>query len=47
MTSVMVYCSCRLCKYPETGIMTEETLDAYGANAAYTADNYGASANLR
>ena len=29
---------------PETGIMTDESLDAYGANIAYTADNYGLSA---
>ena len=28
---------------PETGIMTEESLDAYGINAAYTGDNYGVS----
>ena len=28
---------------PETGIMTEESLDAYGLNAAYTGDNYGVS----
>jgi len=28
---------------PETGIMTDESLDAYGANVAYTADNYGLS----
>ena len=28
---------------PETGIMTDESLDAYGLNAAYTADNYGVS----
>ena len=28
---------------PETGIMTEESADAYGANVAYTADNYGVS----
>ena len=28
---------------PETGIMTDESLDAYGANVAYTADNYGIS----
>ena len=28
---------------PETGIMTEESLDAYGINGAYTADNYGIS----
>ena len=28
----------------DTGIMTEETLDAYGLNAAYTGDNYGLSA---
>ena len=28
---------------PETGIMTEESFDAYGINAAYTADNYGVS----
>ena len=28
---------------PETGIMTDESLDAYGANVAYTADNYGVS----
>jgi len=27
----------------ETGIMTKETLDAYGANVAYTADQYGVS----
>ena len=27
----------------DTGIMTEETLDAYGLNAAYTGDNYGVS----
>ena len=27
----------------ETGIMTKETTDAYGFNAAYTADNYGLS----
>ena len=27
----------------DTGIMTEETLDAYGLNAAYTGDNYGLS----
>jgi len=28
---------------PEGGIMTEESDDAYGINAAYTADNYGVS----
>ena len=28
---------------PETGLMTDESLDAYGANVAYTADNYGIS----
>jgi hypothetical protein len=28
---------------PETGIMTDESLDAYGANVAYSADNYGLS----
>ena len=28
---------------PETGIMTDESADAYGANLAYTADNYGVS----
>ena len=28
---------------PETGIMTEESADAYGANLAYTADSYGVS----
>ena len=28
---------------PETGIMTDESMDAYGANVAYTADNYGVS----
>ncbi len=28
---------------PETGLMTEESLDAYGVNAAYTGDNYGVS----
>jgi len=28
---------------PETGILTEESDDAYGFNAAYTADNYGVS----
>ena len=28
---------------PETGIMTEESLDAYGINVAYAADNYGFS----
>ena len=28
---------------PETGIMTDESLDAYGLNVAYTADNYGVS----
>ena len=28
---------------PETGIMTDESLDAYGMNIAYTADNWGAS----
>jgi len=27
----------------DTGIMTEETLDAYGLNAAYIGDNYGLS----
>jgi hypothetical protein len=27
----------------ETGLMTKETTDAYGANLAYTADNYGVS----
>ncbi len=27
----------------ETGLMTEETDDAYGINAAYTGDNYGVS----
>ena len=27
----------------ETGIMTKETTDAYGANVAYTADSYGVS----
>ena len=28
---------------PEGGIMTEESLDAYGLNAAYTGENYGVS----
>ena len=28
---------------PESGIMTEESNDAYGINAAYTGDNYGVS----
>jgi len=28
---------------PESGIMTEESFDAYGVNAAYTGDNYGVS----
>ena len=28
---------------PEGALMTEESLDAYGANVAYTADNYGVS----
>ena len=28
---------------PEGGIMTEDSLDAYGINAAYTGDNYGVS----
>ncbi len=28
---------------PETGIMTEESLDAYGINVAYTGDDYGFS----
>ena len=28
---------------PETGIMTDESLDAYGANVAYSADNYAIS----
>jgi len=28
---------------PETGVMTEESLDAYGINGAYTGDNYGVS----
>jgi len=28
---------------PETGILTEESADAYGLNLAYTADNYGLS----
>ena len=28
---------------PESGIMTEESLDAYGVNVAYTADSYGVS----
>jgi len=28
---------------PETGIMTDESADAYGANLAYTGDNYGIS----
>jgi hypothetical protein len=28
---------------PEGGLMTEESLDATGVNAAYTADNYGVS----
>jgi len=28
---------------PESGIMTEESMDAKGINAAYTADNYGVS----
>ena len=28
---------------PETGILTEESLDAFGVNAAYTGDNYGFS----
>jgi hypothetical protein len=28
---------------PETDIMTKEGLDGYGANVAYTADNYGVS----
>ena len=28
---------------PESGIMTDESADAYGANLAYTADSYGVS----
>ena len=28
---------------PEGGVMTEESMDAYGINAAYTGDNYGVS----
>ena len=28
---------------PETGVMTTESNDAYGVNAAYSADNYGVS----
>jgi len=28
---------------PESGIMTEESLDAYGANVAYTGESYGVS----
>ena len=28
---------------PESGIMTQESLDAWGLNGAYTADNYGIS----
>ena len=28
---------------PETGIMTDESLDAYGANVAYSGDNYAVS----
>ena len=28
---------------PETGIMTKGSMDAYGANVAYSADNYGLS----
>ncbi len=28
---------------PEGGIMTEDSMDAYGINAAYTGDNYGVS----
>ena len=28
---------------PETGIMTDESADAFGLNLAYTADNYGVS----
>jgi len=28
---------------PEGGVMTQESADAYGVNAAYTADNYGLS----
>jgi len=28
---------------PETGIMTKESLDAYGANVSYTAETYGLS----
>ena len=28
---------------PETGIMTDESADAYGLNVAYSADNYGLS----
>ena len=28
---------------PETGIMTKESMDAYGANVAYSGDNYGLS----
>ena len=28
---------------PESGILTEESLDAYGINAAYTGDNFGVS----
>ena len=28
---------------PETGIMTKGSMDAYGGNVAYTADNYGLS----
>ena len=28
---------------PETGIMTKGSMDAYGANVAYSADNYGVS----
>ena len=28
---------------PESGLMTEESMDAYGVNAAYTGENYGVS----
>ena len=28
---------------PETGVLTKESLDAYGANLSYSADNYGVS----
>ena len=28
---------------PETGLMTEESFDAYGINAAYTGESYGVS----